>query len=164
MSEEKPIVVGFTGHQNLSAPTRALVRASLQAELRQLAPLTGVTSLAGGSDQIFAECVLELGGELRVVIPCRDYEGSFTSPDDLANYHRLLRDAALTTTLRHARPTEAAYWDAGKQVVDQADVVLAVWDGQPAAGLGGTGDVVRYATEHRRQVIVVWPTAAVRTP
>lgn len=134
------------------------------AELRQLVPLIGVTSLAAGSDQIFADCVLELGGKLRVVIPCKDYEGSFTSPDDLANYHRLLRVAAPVIILRHARPTEAAYWDAGKRVVNQADVVLAVWDGQPAAGLGGTGDVVRYATEQRRVVIVVWPPAASRTP
>lgn len=163
MGTREPTVVGFTGHQTLSTATQDLVRTALKAELVQLTPLIGVMSLAAGSDQIFAECVLDLGGELSVVVPSKHYENSFASPDDLANYRRLLHVAARVTLLDHDRPSEVAYWEAGQQVVDQADVVLAVWDGQPAAGLGGTGDIVRYATEHDRQVIVVWPPGARRT-
>jgi hypothetical protein len=157
-----PTVVGFTGHQTLSDRTSELVRSALQHELAQLAPLRGLTSLAAGSDQIFAQCVLDLGGELSVIVPSKRYEQTFASPEDLANYHRLLSVAASTIELNHGDPSEAAYWDAGKQILEQADVVLAVWDGHPAAGLGGTADVVKYATELVRNVIVVWPTGASR--
>ena len=162
MRSAQATVVGFTGHQSLSRSTRDLVRVALKEELTQLAPVVGVTSLAAGSDQIFADCVLELRGELTVVVPSEGYEESFASPDDLSDYHRLLRLASRRTVLDHDRPSEAAYWDAGRKIVDQADVVLAVWDGRRAAGLGGTGDVVRYASDRGRQVIVVWPAGACR--
>jgi len=35
--------------------------------------------------------------------------------------------------------------EAGESIVNEADVLVAVWDGKPAAGLGGTADVVTYA-------------------
>jgi hypothetical protein len=35
--------------------------------------------------------------------------------------------------------------EGGKVVVDRAEVLIAVWDGLPARGLGGTADVVAYA-------------------
>lgn len=162
MSLTSPIVVGFTGHQDLSPATRTLIRACVRAELDKLAPVVGVTSLAAGSDQMFAECVVDMGGELRVIVPCDGYENSFTSTDDLAKYRRLLAAATLITVLDHPIPSETAFWDAGKKVVDQADVVFAVWDGRPAAGLGGTGDVVKYATDQRCDVVVVWPATARR--
>jgi hypothetical protein len=155
-------VVGFSGHQALSDLTSELIRGALQHELAQLVPLVGLTSLAAGADQIFAQCVLDLGGELSVIVPSKRYEETFASPDDLANYRRLLSVAASTVELNHSAPSEAAYWDAGRHVVEQAKVLVAVWDGLPAAGLGGTADVVKYATELGREVIVVWPTGAAR--
>ena len=52
--------------------------------------------------------------------------------------------------------------DAGKVVVDRSSVVLAVWDGQPSRGLGGTADVVAYARQRGVTVTVVWPEGASR--
>jgi hypothetical protein len=46
--------------------------------------------------------------------------------------------------------------------VDRSDVLLAVWDGQPARGPGGTGDVVAYARARGTPVEVVWPAGAAR--
>lgn len=40
--------------------------------------------------------------------------------------------------------------------------LIAVWDGQPAAGFGGTADVVAYARNHDIVVTVVWPDGAER--
>jgi hypothetical protein len=34
------------------------------------------------------------------------------------------------------RPSEQAFMAAGEAMVDNADLLLAVWDGAPAAGLG----------------------------
>ncbi|MFJ8953478.1 hypothetical protein ACIRO1_25525 [Streptomyces sp. NPDC102381] len=51
---------------------------------------------------------------------------------------------------------------AGKEVVDQSDVLLAVWDGKPAGGKGGTADVVAYAQRQGMDVRIIWPLGATR--
>ncbi|WP_041624991.1 hypothetical protein [Stackebrandtia nassauensis] len=42
------------------------------------------------------------------------------------------------------------------------DQLIAVWDGQPARGYGGTADVVDYARDHGIDVTVIWPEGAKR--
>jgi hypothetical protein len=49
---------------------------------------------------------------------------------------------------------EDAYCAAGEAVVERSDVLLAVWDGRPAKGIGGTGEVV--AAAGRSGVPVSW--------
>ena len=51
---------------------------------------------------------------------------------------------------------------ASRLMVDAADELFAVWDGQPARGHGGTGDVVAYARERGKPVHVIWPAGAQR--
>ncbi|MEO8104390.1 MAG: SLATT domain-containing protein, partial [Betaproteobacteria bacterium] len=46
------------------------------------------------------------------------------------------------------------------RTVDQAHVVIAVWDGKPTAGLGGTGDVVGYARALAKPLFWLNPTDA----
>ncbi len=48
--------------------------------------------------------------------------------------------------------------DAIRYMVDQADYLLAVWDGEPA----GTADVVLYAQGKGIPVAVFWPEGARR--
>lgn len=47
-------------------------------------------------------------------------------------------------------------------LVALVDELLAVWDGQPARGFGGTADVVRYAQRHGTPVRRLWPKNATR--
>ena len=44
--------------------------------------------------------------------------------------------------------------------VDRSGVLVAVWDGQPARGLGGTADVV--ARQRGVPMEVIWPQGATR--
>ncbi|WP_163550512.1 hypothetical protein, partial [Candidatus Frankia nodulisporulans] len=119
-------------------------------------------SLAAGADQLFARLVLTAGGGLRVIVPCRDYARTFTTPGDLAGYHELLGLAEHTRELDFPAPTEEAFFAAGRAVADDADRLLAVWDGLPARGLGGTADVVAYAGRLGTPVTVIWPTGLTR--
>jgi hypothetical protein len=64
--------------------------------------------------------------------------------------------------LPYPTPTEAAYFAAGKLIVNRCDLLLAVWDGQPAGGLGGTGDIVGYARTNDVAVEIVWPDGSSR--
>jgi len=65
-------------------------------------------------------------------------------------------------TLSFDEPSEEAYLAAGCRVVDMSDVLLAVWDGQPARGKGGTGNIVEYARSRATRVEIVWPKGITR--
>ena len=56
-------------------------------------------------------------------------------------YRRLLAAASDTTHLSYSTPDEEAYDAAEKWVAEHCDVLIAVWDGREARGLGGTADV-----------------------
>jgi putative heme iron utilization protein len=155
--------IGITGHQTLTPSTRRLVSAAIRNALRDKPEPTGIASLAAGADQLFAEIIVEVGGRLVVVLPAKHYEQSFQLPADLATFRLLLERADNIITMPFDDPSEEAYWAAGQEVVDQADWLLAVWDGQPAGGLGGTADVVRYAREQGKSVTVIWPEGARRS-
>ena len=158
----KSVRIGFTGHQGLDAGTEISVLVALEALLSQVLPVTGISSLAEGSDQIFARAVLDSGGTLEIVVPCKEYEQTFNSEIALSNYRSLLSRASRVIELDYLAPTEEAFWAAGQRVVLECERVVAVWDGKPAVGLGGTADVVEFARKRGMQVDVVWPLGASR--
>ena len=47
-----------------------------------------------------------------------------------------------------------AYAQAGQYIVDNCDLLIALWDGKPAAGQGGTAEIVEYARE--KQCPLFW--------
>ena len=155
--------VGFTGHQRLTSATRRAVAAAVSDLLVECAePLVGLTSLAEGSDQVFALSVLAAGGQLHVVIPCDGYEVTFATVDARDAYAALLSLATDVIKLHYPEPSEDAYLAAGHRIVDQCDMLIAVWDGLPAVGKGGTADIVQYAAQHGTRSQVVWPRGAER--
>lgn len=154
--------IGMTGHQGLTPDTEALVSRAIADELRGVRDLVGITSLAEGADQIFAEHVLAAGGQLVVIRPAADYIGTFSDESARECYRRLLDSATEVIHLPFETSSEDAYWAAGREVVNRSDRLLAVWNGKPAGGLGGTADVVAYAREHARPTVVIWPPGAKR--
>jgi hypothetical protein len=151
--------IGITGHQRLKDSTRwDWVKQEFDRFLSSTAsPLVGVTSLAIGADQLFAEAVLARGGSLEVIVPFADYEFTFSSGDDRKKYLRLLASASNPQVLEKHGSDEEAYLAAGQRVVDRSQFLLAVWDGAPAAGIGGTGDIVNYALQQGKKLIHLNP-------
>ncbi len=137
--------VGITGHQRLEDPEAwSWVARVIRDELAAIAPpLVAVTSLALGADQLLARLALARGGTIYAVLPFADIERSF-SPEDVSAYRELARQATVEV-LAAPGMDEDAYLAAGKRVVELSDLVLAVWNGKPAKGKGGTADVVAYA-------------------
>jgi hypothetical protein len=118
--------------------------------------------LGPGADQLFARLVLELGGALYVVVPAAEYRDGFEDPEAQAGYDELYARASYFEALEHIDSTEQAHLDGGQVVVDRSCVLLAVWDGEPSRGLGGTADVVAYARQRGIPVKVIWPEGASR--
>lgn len=153
--------IGVTGHQRIADEAawpwiRRQVRDFLEFAEQ---PVAGFSSLAIGADQVFAEEIVALGGSLHVVVPFEDYRRSFVSEQHRANYDQLLARATSTLILPSVGNDEECYLSAGRKIVDSVERLVAVWDGLPAKGLGGTGDVVAYARRVSRPTRVIDPVA-----
>ena len=151
--------IGITGHQRLNEPTRwDWVGSQIDQILsRAAAPLVGVSSLAVGADQLFAQGVLKRGGVIVAVIPFEGYVSKFDTDIGRQEFKRLLSLATTIETLSKGGSDEEAYFEAGKRVVDSSDLIVAVWNGKPADGLGGTADVVGYAKCRGKPVVHINP-------
>lgn len=155
--------IGITGHSNLTGATIPLVAADIRAVLGAQAPgLVGVTCLARGADQVFARVVLELGGSVEVVLPAADYRDRKVKPSNAAEFDDLIGKATTVNTMPFTESNREAYMAASEHVLSTVDALVAVWDGGPSGGHGGTADVVDAAQESGIPVTVVWPHGAAR--
>jgi hypothetical protein len=170
--------VGVTGHRRIApehlphvtarvrAALGAVAAAATGAAAPQAPALAVVSPLAGGADQLVARLALEQGYGLQVPLPLPrdDYRRDLEERgDEVEGLDDLLAQAAAVIELDgsfDARPD--AYRRVGRVVLEHADLLLALWDGVPARGVGGTGEVVRAARERGIPTLVVSTAADVQ--
>jgi hypothetical protein len=155
--------IGITGHRKFDDPTTDLIREALRRMVEAYQPhdLVGVSCLAEGSDTLFAEAVTDRGGSLEVVVPAIRYRQTLP-PSHQGVYDKFLACATGVHRLASVESDDAAYLAANQRMLTVIDKLIAVWDGLPARGLGGTADVVADARERGLPVDVVWPAGARR--
>ena len=147
--------IGITGHQNREGIDWKWVRHQIELYLIGKSQIIGFSSLASGTDQVFAEIVLAKRGALKAIIPLDDYETYFEG-ESLKNYKELLKQSE-AIFLQTNKTEEQAFLDAGKWIARQVDCVIAVWDGEPAEGAGGTGDIVEYSLTLKKSILHINP-------
>lgn len=159
--------LAVTGHMDLTADSVPLVRAALDETLKPYAAeggLVGVSCVAKGADSLFAEAVLAAGGRLGAVIPSRDYRQNIVDAEHAPQFDRLLAAADEVLVLPYETADGQAYDDANAVLLERADRLVAVWNGEPPGGKGGgTADVVLDARAAGIPVDVVWPEGAGRS-
>ena len=117
-----------------------------------------VTALANGADTVAAEAALAAGWRLDACLPfVRDeYANDFAAGEQRERFGQLLDRASATFALTGDRDdADAAYEAVGRVLLDQVDVLLAVWDGDVGRGRGGTARVVADAIGRHIPVIHV---------
>lgn len=165
--------VGITGHRSLPQADLALLKQQIHDILAQVrsvgeslnpgATFRLISPLAEGADRLAAEAGRALHFELHAPLPfsAAEYADDFRhDPHSLSHFWELHDQVAVQTYPlpgRRSRP-EAAYLAVGLKVLEMSDVLIAVWDGQPARGAGGTGDIVRRAVA--AGMLVLWVQAA----
>jgi len=160
--------VGVTGHRlnrisqhqlNQITPQVAPLLARLARASHCIEPVL-LSNLAEGSDRHLAALGLHVGYTLHAVLPRPrdDYAREFANPASRRQFRALLADAARVTELDgHAGLAGRDYLRAGHAMLDQADLLLALWDGAPSRGTGGTAEVVEEACRRGIPVIHLSP-------
>jgi hypothetical protein len=131
-----------------------------------------LSPLAEGADRVVARAVLDYPDTcLDAVLPLtlEDYLEDFKTEESRKEFKELLDRCRKPVFLRtrHIRDDRQnpvaqaelrrdAYAEVGRYVVDHCDVLIAVWNGEPANGHGGTAEIVQYAKEQRRPILLVW--------
>lgn len=153
--------IAVTGHVDVSDDVATWVRAALTERLRTEPdpPVRGITCLARGADQLFAQVVLDLKGSFDVVLPARDYPQYMRDHGHDVPFFDLLNRATAVETLDRPTSDRDAYLAASVRMLDRCDLLLAVWDGRPSRGTGDTADVVGQATLRGLPVERIWPPA-----
>ena len=156
--------IGVTGHRKLTAETVELVTDAFDDLIARHAAnreVVGISCLAEGADQLFAEVVLRHGGALDAIVPAEDYAAKMTE-DVRRAFDMYLSRARRVTRLPYPESKGPAYMAASLVLVERSDLVIAVWDGERSASFSGTGDVVDYARQVGMPVEVIWPAGARR--
>lgn len=169
----QPLIIGVTSHRNLvpeeTEALRTLVRsflARLQHDYPRL-PLTVVSALAAGGDQLVAEEALALGARLvaPLPLPLAAYVQDFDDLGVRARFDALCRRATvIEAPVRDEPPADGApapergrdwhYAQTGIYIASHCHLLLAIWDGKPATLPGGTAEVVDYYLTGRKPALV----------
>ncbi len=149
--------VGITGHQKFEGEAAEWTCEEMNSSINRYNVTEGFTCLAVGADQMFAEILERRNIPYTVIIPSRDYAKMFPDQGHREKYRSLLSRAREIVELEFQTSSEMAFLEGGRQVVNRSDVIFAVWDGEPAKGIGGTADIVRYALQNHKSVVHLNP-------
>ena len=151
-----PIVLAATGHRVIPKQDEEALCRAVNSELNLIAksnphsPCILISALAEGADRLVASCALSLGWQLCAVLPLTqdDYETDFHDDESVAEFRELLKRSTLVKVLdakHHLRP--GCYHELGLWLSQQAQVLIALWDGEQAKGPGGTAEVIQHFRE-----------------
>lgn len=179
--------VGVTGHRELGdSENQVRIRRDIDAILSalqseadkararwrkcfasELTEMRLISPLATGADSIAAQAAVDLGYTLNAALPfpVSRYRDDFDS-QDLQQFDQLLGEAQRVFELHgeDATPKEAAssYLACGRLILRQSDILIAVWDGAAARGIGGTAMIIESAL--RDNIPVIWVHAHENAP
>ena len=163
------VVLGITGHRYLTeldkihAGVEQAVGCILEAYPKR--KFRVLSSLAEGADRLLASrLLLLLGARLWVPLPLakEEYLEDFETPSSRIEFLDLLGQAERVIQMPACGQREEGYLAAGGYVLDNSDVLLAIWDGEPAQGKAGTAEIVSLARQ--RSLPLAWIHAGNRLP
>jgi len=160
-SSELPLfhVVGFSGHrqlENAHAVAAAVTKALESLRQETKGEWVALSSVATGGDQLFVAQARALGLSWYAILPLprAEFAKDFSN-DEWRVVEATLGLAENVRVITENGSREDAYLDCGMETVNGSDVLLAVWDGDPARGKGGTADVIEYAKSIGKPILIV---------
>jgi hypothetical protein len=151
--------VAVTGHRDIDEHDPVLIEAVANQLAHLRSPggtLTLLSCLAEGADRLVARVALSrFGVALVAVLPMgvEQYEEDFGNEQSCREFRRLLRRAHEVVRIPGSVETGGdrggQYARAGAYLLVHAETLLALWDGRPPRGVGGTAMIVDWARKGR---------------
>jgi hypothetical protein len=164
-ADKKTIAIGVTGHRAFKDVDK--ITAGIDRALEHIdrcfpgQDWSVISSLAEGADRLVVERALAYRPDARLVVPLpmppEQCKAIFSSDESGEEFERLLRLASQVIPPQTDKTGDEAYLAAGNGMLDRADLLIALWDGQAAQGRGGTGEIVDLA--RKRGLPVAWVLA-----
>ncbi len=170
MGRDEVLRIGVTGHRSNRLDEAALARLApvVQQVLRTcvqpgLRDRWLVSGMADGADLLVSAIGAEMGYRLEVILPFAKGAHVAAFPDAARRQFEALLARPGLAELAAIDPgvvpppgeaRDAAFLAAGRRMLDRSAWLLAIWDGAPARGPGGTGQMVAEAIG--RGLPVLW--------
>ena len=162
VKQPNPLKISVTGHRSIFKSGTQLVNSICRVLKRisrtyEKSEISLYSALAEGSDQLVAKSALENKNfRLQVPLPMaiEDYLETFNSEKAIKNFKELLSRAGSIEILPATENPQAAFEALGVYLVKQADILLAVWNGEFNHKKGGTSEVIRAALIAKK--LVYW--------
>ncbi|MCD6010508.1 MAG: hypothetical protein K0Q79_370 [Flavipsychrobacter sp.] len=167
------VTISITGHRSLTAEQIAKVKPVMKRAIQNIiftarehdpeAEFTALCPLAEGADTIFANIALLMEVPLKLILPFEvdEYLKGFSNDEVRQEFYEVYNkvDKANISTAGHKTSEEVneLYLTMGKKLVEQTDYLIAVWNGKAGQGKGGTGDIVAYAIEKKKDILIINP-------
>jgi len=152
--------IAITGHRPQKignewdgrGPMSKWIRLNIEKILDEHAPDMLISGMALGVDQLFAEIAIERKLKLLAAIPCKGQETVWPQKSQ-TRYNNILDYDKCEKHYVSERYTGWAMQKRNEYMVDNCDLLIAVWDGT----VGGTGNCVQYAKKVNKEIIRINP-------
>ena len=156
------LTIGVTGHRFLNEIEKLKIGIDQTLQrIEEFAPgqvWSVLSPLAEGADRLVVTQIWKVRPETRLIVPLplpiNEYIEDFQTQSSREEFHRFLERAEKVIVLPPASSRRNAYHAVGKYLVKHAQVLMALWNGLPAKGQGGTQEIVALARQ--RSLPLVW--------
>lgn len=149
--------IGITGHRDI------IVSKELKQEVKKLfkkllllkQEVVLLSPLADGSDRFVADIYLDVFKDrAKLIVPMPFHKERYLEDFDTKSQKEFLEYIKIADEVFEVENTEGCHYKSvGIYVVNQSDILLALWDGTFNGKSGGTGDIVNYARSQGKELI-----------
>ena len=159
--------VGISGHRDIQQTNKNIYLSQIKEYLNYLIykyptkEILAVSPLADGADRLFIQAAIEIGLRYEVILPMKPnlYQKDFDN-DSYREFNKMLLNAreykvipiyneiSEESIAYHGADRDLQYREVGRQLINETDSMLFLWDGKENTKVGGTYDTLTYAKEH----------------
>lgn len=161
--ESNSFNIAVTGHRFI--PDELNLHYAIRQVLRDILKQYGTktiylySALAEGSDQLVAKLAQEIT-EMKLLVPLpmevKEYLADFATKAGRTSFQKLFSTADKVIDMRTTGDHQDSYEALGYYLANQADILLALWNGVYNQKKGGTSEVVKAALQARKPVYWIY--------
>lgn len=153
------LIVGFSGHRNIT--NKHLIQKVIERELEKLklefTKITTISSVASGADTLFLSAANKQEIPTHIILPFekKRFRNDFCTKDWLQAERLINRATDVKVNKSTGSHDCQHYLEAGLLTLKGCNILMTVWNGKPSKGLGGTGDIVAYARQIKKPLLII---------